>query len=144
MLNLHILKHGIGRGIGLRQLCDMARACYRLHGEVDPQEMKSACRRLGLGRWCQLLHSFLVECLGLPVGCLPYHETAPTARPLADIVWRGGNFGQHDAGLQQQATGWRRKFQTARSFGRNVGFAFHYAPKEAFWFFLQLTKGQVK
>lgn len=144
LLNLHILKHGIGRGIGLRQLCDMARACYRLHGEVDPQEMKSACRRLGLGRWCQLLHSFLVECLGLPVGCLPYPETALTARPLADVVWRGGNFGQHDAGLQQQATGWRRKFQTARSFGRNVGFAFHYAPKEAFWFFLQLTKGQVK
>lgn len=60
LLDLHILKHTLGRGIGLRQLCDMARACYRLHREVDPEEMKNRCRSWGLARWNPLLHAFLV------------------------------------------------------------------------------------
>lgn len=141
--NLHILKHSLGRGIGLRQLCDMARACYLLHGEINPGEMKAVCRKLGIGRWCLLLHAFLTQKLGLPESCLPYPETASTAQPLADIVWRGGNFGRHNAKFEQNATGWQRKCQTARSFGDNARFAFRYAPKEASWFLLQLMKGQI-
>lgn len=38
--SLHILKHALGWGIGLRQLCDMARSCYKLHDEVESEEMK--------------------------------------------------------------------------------------------------------
>lgn len=143
-LNLHILKHALGRGIGLRQLCDMARACYRLCPEVDTREMERVCRKMGLTHWCALLHAFLRDCLGLPAACLPYAATASTAQPLADIVWRGGNFGQYDDFLLARATGWQRKRQTALSFGRNLRFAFRYAPKETFWFFLQLMKGQMK
>ena len=142
--NLHILKHALSRGIGLRQLCDLARTCYRLRGDIDPAEMKAIYRELGLARWTSLLHRFLTDCLGLPASCLPYPETAPSAQPLADIIWRGGNFGQYDSGLSHEATGWQRKWQTARSFGRNVRFAVRYAPKEASWFFIQLAKGQFK
>lgn len=90
LLNLHILKHALGRGIGLRQFCDMARACYKLHGNINREEMKTVCRKLGLGQWNPLLHAFLTDCLGLPAECLPYDETASTAQPLSDIVWRGG------------------------------------------------------
>lgn len=142
--NLHILKHTLGRGIGLRQLCDMARTCYRLHSEIDAREMEAVCRKLGLKEWCALLHTYLTDCLGLAPECLPYPETAPTAQPLTDIVWRGGNFGHYNAGLDPKAYGWKRKWQTARSFGHHIRFAFHYAPKEAFWLFIQLLKGQIK
>lgn len=142
--NLHILKHALGRGIGLRQLCDMARACYHLHEEIDSKEMETVCRKLGLDRWSQLLHAFLIQELGLPEAGLPYRKTAPTAQPLTDIVWRGGNFGQHNAKLAQGYTGWQRKRQTACSFGDNAHFAFRYAPKETFWFFLKLMKGQMR
>ena len=90
LLNLHILKHALGRGIGLRQFCDMARACYKLHGDINREEMKTVCRKLGLGQWNPLLHAFLTDCLGLPAECLPYPEVASTAQPLSDIVWRGG------------------------------------------------------
>lgn len=144
MLNLHILKHTLGRGIGLRQLCDMACACQQLHEKIDAEEMKSVCQRLGLARWSLLLHAFLVESLGLPAACLPYPGMASSAQPLSDIVWRGGNFGQYDTGIEQQTDGWQRKWQTVRSFGRNIRFACHYAPKETFWFFFQLLKGQCK
>lgn len=144
LLDLHILKHTLGRGIGLRQLCDMARACYRLHREVNPEEMKNCCRRWGLARWNPLLHAFLVDCLGLPAACLPYEETAPDAHVLLDIVWKGGNFGQYRSDRETSSRpGWIHKMHTARSFCRNLRFAAAYAPKEAFWIFADLAKGQL-
>lgn len=140
--NLHILKHTVSRGIGLRQMCDMARTCYKVHGEIDKDEMRTVCKKLGLDRWSPLLHAFLVDCLGLPAECLPYNETALSAAPLSAIVWRGGNFGQHDSSIASGGSAFRRKVNTVRSFGRNMRFASYYAPKEAFWYFIQLLKGQ--
>lgn len=143
LLDLHILKHALGRGIGLRQLCDMARACYRLHPEVDAGEMRACCRRWGLGRWNPMLHTFLVDSLGLPAATLPYDEMAPSGEPLLEIVWRGGNFGHYQPG--REPTGRSlvgRKLDTARSFLANLRFALRYAPKEAFWIFTGLIKGQ--
>ena len=145
LLDLHILKHALGRGIGLRQLCDMARACSRLHAVVDAAEMESCCRRWGLGRWNPLLHTFLVDCLGLPVGMLPYAKLAPSAEPLLGIIWRGGNFGLYREGCAPDGQSlWQRKIETARSFGGNLRFAFRYAPKEAFWIFTGLMRGQFR
>ena len=145
LLDLHILKHALGRGIGLRQLCDMARACHCLHDELSADEMKTACVRLGLGRWNPLLHAFLVDCLGLPTDSLPYPERAASASPLLDIVWRGGNFGQHLAGRRERdaRSTWMRKWQTCQSFLHNVGFSCRYAPKETFWMMARLSGGQL-
>lgn len=142
LLDLHILKHAVGRGIGLRQLCDMARACSVLHDDTDPDEMKAISRKFGLTGWNRLLHAFLKDSLGLPAVCLPYRETAPSGQPLADIIWRGGNFGRYGKGHDPHLKGWRRKCRTALSFARNVGFMAGYAPKESFWILMQLMKGQ--
>ena len=145
LLDLHILKHVLGWGIGLRQLCDMACACYQLHREIDPDEMRTICQKLGLGRWNPLLHIFLKEHLGLPEYSLPYSEMAPTAQPLWDIVWRGGNFGYQLVNRQQTGhSAWKRKMRTACSFIQNQRFAIRYAPQEAFWIFTGLLKGQLK
>ena len=121
----------------------MARACYKLHGEINREEMKTVCRKLGLGQWNPLLHAFLTDCLGLPAECLPYDETASTAQPLSEIVWRGGNFGQHNPYTATRKERHANGKQPARS-GRNVGFAFRYAPAEAFWIFTSLIKGQFR
>lgn len=143
--SLHILKHALGWGVGLRQLCDMARSCYKLHDEVESEEIKKITLKLGMSRWHRLLHAFLVEHLGLPVAYLPYQEVASDSSPLLDIVWRGGNFGQYVAGHQRKPQSpLAGKWQTACAFQRNACFAFHYAPKEAFWVFSSLLKGQVK
>lgn len=145
LLDLHILKHALGRGIGLRQLCDMARACYRLHAEIDSEEMRACCRRWGLGRWNPMLHTFLVDYLGLPVATLPYGELAPSAGPLLEIVWRGGNFGHYHPGRESAGQSLaERKLDTARSFLDNLRFSLRYAPKEAFWIFSGLIKGQFR
>lgn len=145
LLDLHVLKHALGRGIGLRQLCDLARACHCLHDGVDPDQMRACCRRWGLERWNPLLHAFLVDCLGLPAASLPYGERAPEAGALLGIVWRGGNFGHYPmacGSVSQSHAG--RKLATARSFVANLRFACRHAPKEAFWLFADLMKGQFR
>lgn len=141
---LHILKHALGHGIGLRQLCDMARACHSLRGSFDTQKLEMLCLRLGIDRWCRLLHRFLVDRLGLDVGSLPYPTLAPSAQRLESIVWRGGNFGFHDPALGKGATRAKRKLQTATAYGRNLAFGLRCAPGETFWLIAQLTRGQMR
>lgn len=136
LLNTHILKHALGWGIGLRQLCDMARACHCLHDSVDPLAMRNATRRLGIERWSRLLHSFLVERLALPAVELPFPDTASSARPLCRLVRRCGNFGVN---RRKQGGG---KAATVVSLLRNAGFALRYARGEGFWNAATLLKGQ--
>ena len=108
LLNLHILKHVVGRGIGLRQLCDMARACHVFHDGDSSAEMEQVAGRLGIGRWSALLHSFLVDCLGLSPSCLPYSARAGSAASLSAIVWAGGNFGHYSpTGRMSSGSPWK-------------------------------------
>ena len=113
LLSAHILKHAVGWGVGLRQLCDMARACHRLCGRYDRASYRCACRR----------------------------PCPPDA--LLGVVLRGGNFGLYAPGRRHPSSpAWRRKLLTSSSFLRNAGFSLRYAPGEAFWIFTGLLKGQ--
>ena len=146
LLDTHILKHALGWGIGLRQLCDMAMACRKWCGEVDAVSMKRVFRSMGLDRWNRLLSAFLVDSLGMPSGCFPFSEERDaSSRPLLDIVWKGGNFGLYAEGRNVSGRpAWMRKLHTSRSFLHNVGFSYRYAPKEAFWIVADLLKGQFR
>lgn len=145
LLNAHICKHAIGLGIGLRQCCDMARAYYTLHGQVDGEQIRKMYYRAGLKRWSNLLHTFLVEWVGLDATCLPYQEEKhEPSKSLLHVVLRGGNFGQYAADREAvMGNTWQRKWHTCRSFLHNCRFSFCYAPHEAIWTVWQLFKGQV-
>lgn len=146
LLNAHIMKHAVGWGIGLKQLCDMARACYKLHDKVRPEEMDKLVKRTALERWSRLLYSFLAEYLGLPADCIPsVNFTKQSARSLFDIVMAGGNMGQHVANRNIYAgKGWKSKLNTSSSFFNNISFTLRYAPGETFWYFTNLLAGQMK
>ena len=143
-LNTHILKHAIGKGIGLRQLCDMARA-YHTYTDMDGNELKDLYKRYGISRWSQLLHSFLVERLGMPVTDLPYEERLVSSESLLRIIVRGGNFGQYPNWEKRpDSPAWRRKADTAGSFLRNAWFSLRYAPGKSLKIMTTLLKGQFK
>lgn len=146
LLNTHILKHAMGKGIGLRQFYDMARAYAAWGKRVDGEEIRRLYEQTGIAKWSRLLHAFLVEMLGMPSAYLPYiDKKKETAAPLWNIVLRGGNFGQHGKGGKvQDEPIWRRKWNTCRAFWQNAGFSLKYAPDEAIHTFGQLVKGQFK
>lgn len=143
LLNTHIMKHALGWGIGLRQLCDMVLACRELYGMYDSSEMKAVCARLGITRWNRLLHEFMAGKLGLDRKYMPYQDYAKDCSRLERIVTRGGNFGLHSRNRDGAGSVWRRKLHTMRSFIDNAGFSYTCAPKEAFWTFMNLLTGQL-
>lgn len=169
LLNSHILKHTLGKGIGLRQMCDLAMEYHRICADGRKTEcggrIFSLYKKAGILKWSRLLHSFLVGVIGLPEEELPYSEKVVSYRPLFRIVEDGGNFGQHrskgsegsghfdrlsDRNGSAASTGSRdrstckRKLETAGMFLRRSGFSIRFAPKEAFWTFWELAKGQFR
>ena len=63
MINVHIMKHCLGMGIGMRHFCDYALACRRLLPIIGEQTYLDTCRRLGISRWTNILHSFIATYL---------------------------------------------------------------------------------
>lgn len=167
MLNSHVLKHAVGLGIGMRQICDMAVACARLHGSIDPGEMLRMERRTGIAGWSRALYSFMVHYTGLDPELLPHAgEDRRSAAALLEMVLKGGNFGHvrrrgvpsprtgqrrpgtagEHPGTTSHGTGrglWRRKLETMSSFIAHSSFSMKVAPAETFWTFTALAAGQI-
>lgn len=95
--NAHILKHYLGFGIGLRQICDVARLCYKKQEGMDVSELKSIYSKLGIGKWMNAVHNLLVKDLGLDPNKLPYPlEEDYDTKPILQDILDSGNFGFHD------------------------------------------------
>jgi hypothetical protein len=146
MLDTHIMKHAFILGIGLRQFCDLARAysIYNQRGLLDGDEIKGIYKKLGIKKWSSLLHSFLVEYLGLPTSNLPYKEGhLVESKTLLHLVMKSGNFGQH---IPEWRTASRkfitRKLYTFKMMYRNRKVSFKYAPFETICKFFHLLIGQ--
>lgn len=96
-VNVHILKHLITYGIGLRQFCDSARLYYAVASKIDPAALQQIYKQAGILKWTHLLHKLLVDYLGLPKAALPFQYQEDIAVDwMFDEVWHSGNFGFHD------------------------------------------------
>ncbi|MGL5919034.1 MAG: nucleotidyltransferase family protein [Bacteroidales bacterium] len=99
LVNLHILKHMLSFGIGLRQLCDSACLLSGLNEHIDASELKSIYMKIGIYEWIQVLHEVLVSELGLDENMLPFprKDCRNNAKRMIQDVWQSGNFGFYDA-----------------------------------------------
>lgn len=143
MQNAHILKHMLGRGIGLRQYCDIAAAYRAYRGMFAHDEYMYACRCMGLARWTTMLHGFLAGPLGADASLLPSVGGNGVSDRLFERVMLTGNFGRGTSRLSG-ASGYVRKLNTVRSFLGNACFSLSTAPAEALWTFADLVSGQFK
>lgn len=141
MLSAHILKHSMGTGIGLRQLCDMAAAYQTLpYGRERLLAFYEATDTL---KWNELLAAFCLKYLG--ADRIPFDEPLPDPQPLLDIVLTGGNFGHHEASREKvlQSSPLRRKADTALRFLKRLPFSLRYAPRQLINRVKDLTKGNL-
>lgn len=137
VLHSHVMKHAFGRGVGLRQMCDLARAYYSYDGMYDADELRDMYRKAGLTSWTRMVHSFLTDYLGLGKEFLPYAEPHADASEFLERVLLAGNFGRSMPGSGQG------KCKTLKAFMVNALFAARYAPDEYFWQIVQLAGGQL-
>ncbi len=153
MLSAHILKHSMGTGIGLRQLCDMAMAYERI--PYDRARLLACYEATGTADWNRLLASFLIRYLGAtrtPYTSATERQTAgtvdpglPDPAPLLDIVLGGGNFGHHEASREKalQAGPLQRKLDTARRFLGRLPFSLRYGSRQLAHYLKNLIKGNL-
>ena len=137
VLHSHVMKHAFGRGVGLRQMCDLARAYYSYDGMYEPEDLRRMYRKAGLATWTRMIHAFLADYLGLGKEFLPYQETHADASAFLERVLLAGNFGRSIPGSGQG------KVRTLKAFMANAFFAARYAPDEYFWQIAQLVGGQL-
>ena len=150
MINVHIMKHCFGVGIGLRHFCDYAMACKTLIPLIGADRYMATCRSLGIARWTEVLHRFIPIYLPAPAGYTnPLAPTGTrhdaTARRIFRMVMDGGNFGLFRHGRDRVATlpTWRRKLSTLSLFLSHSSTSMRLSPSEAFWTFARLLGGQV-
>ena len=143
MLLAHALKHAMGVGAGLRQVCDVAAAFSALEGQYDPEALREACSKAGILQWTRLICRFLSCYLGIPDPLFTENRISP--EPLLKLVQEGGNFGHHGSGRQQalERSSLRRKADTAFRFLRHLPFSLQYAPREIFPHIRELIRGNL-
>ncbi|WP_051960201.1 nucleotidyltransferase family protein [Sphingobacterium sp. ML3W] len=140
-VNVHIFKHLLSFGIGLRQLCDSARLYHTVSTQVDPQALKEIYTHTGILAWTHLLHIILVKHLGLPEQSVPFpYPEKWDADWMMDEIFYSGNFGYHDerykdgsfSPLSARPAGVHRIWSNMKRY-------FKYAPQEVFFYpFVQL------
>lgn len=147
MINVHIMKHCLGVGIGLRHFCDYIMAYRALIPEIGEKRYLRACRRLGIMRWTRVLHTFIDTYLADPSG-RPFSSVTPTSfsrsviSRLAVKVYEGGNFGLFRNNSHGDPSN-RRKIDTLSLFMRHLGLSLRLAPAESIGLITRLTRGQI-
>lgn len=147
LIDVHIMRHSFGMGIGLRQICDYAISAARLHGLYSPDDFRRACHTFGISRWTAMLNDFVISYLDTPADVLPdsgYTGRHDDPAALIDIVREGGNFGHYLPTRRSiLSPRMRSKLHTFVLIVRRSRFAARMAPREALWSFLRLILGQV-
>ena len=155
LLSSHILKHALGVGIGLRQVCDYAVACRYYADRVDPDEMTRIYRKAGIARWARVLDGFVGRFLDFARNdkendlCHSDRaervEESKNSTNLLEIIMKGGNFGTFTESRENSSRSKvSRKLHTLRSFCGNMRFAMGCAPGEWFWTMARLMGGQLR
>lgn len=93
----HILQHFFEGGIGLKQLCDLARLLWSYKYEINHNILKQRLKSMGvLSEW-KAFGCVLVNILGLPRDAMPLYDDAYSkkAQKIFDYILESGNFGQN-------------------------------------------------
>lgn len=111
---IHLARHYVGGGIGLRQVADWMRFLYVHRAEggehpIDVDRLERDVRQLGLLRLWRVFAALAVSQLGCPASVMPLYDASPRYRRDAERVLRSildeGNFGYHEAAMAHRPQG---------------------------------------
>lgn len=92
----HMYFHFLSSGVGLRQLCDIARLLHEYKNQLDIKELKERLEKLDLMHPWQVFGCLLVQKLGLPQEEFPFYQTVKKkAEKVLKVIELEGNFGKY-------------------------------------------------
>lgn len=95
----HLLNHFLTRGVGLRQLCDLARCMHTYHKDIDKDELQKRLQLFGIFLPWKVFGYILVHKIGLPKDEFPFYSpmVKQKAFKVLIIIEKEGNFGKYSA-----------------------------------------------
>ena len=98
---LHIYRHFLYEGVGLRQILDYHFVLRTVHGEgLMVQDYVGAVCDFGMEKFAKGLMWVMHETLGMPCDWMLWEPDEKEGRYILEQVMTGGNFGHHDKRLK--------------------------------------------
>lgn len=92
---LHLYRHFISGGIGLRHVCDWTMLLHKHYNEIYEEELEGLLKDFGLYRAWHTFTPIAVDYLGLPEKECPFYSPAymKKAKKILSLMIAEGNFG---------------------------------------------------
>lgn len=102
---IHLTRHYIGGGVGLRQVTDWMRYLYHNREQIDRRRLMEDIAHLGLGKLWKAFAAMAVDELGFPEAHMPGYEAAhaPAGRTVLACILQVGNFGHYNKDTQSES-----------------------------------------
>lgn len=129
---LHIYRHFLYEGVGLRQLMDYFFVLKAVDSQTDTRWSKQAIESFGIKRFASGVMWIMQHVFGLEKQFLLYKPDEREGKYILTQVMAGGNFGHHD---ERQKTNCKHSSSLGavkKILKHNLHLLAHY-PMEAFW-----------
>ena len=128
---MHISRHLLEAGVGIRQICDLAVYIDRHCDEINADVLRRYVEELQLGEVAGALGYILVEMLGLKKEKWPLEIVADHAEFIIREIFDGGNFGRQRTAFQRNENVFIRKWHSMTYFIKRCLLFRHLLPAES-------------
>lgn len=128
---MHITRHLLEAGVGIRQICDLAVYVDRHCDEINADILRQYVEELQLDEVAGTLGYILVEMLGLKKEKWPLGIVADHAGFIIREIFDGGNFGHQRTAFQRNDNVFIRKWHSMTYFIKRCLLFRHLLPSES-------------
>lgn len=141
---IHIARHLLEAGIGLRQICDLALYIDKYHEKVDKEKLCGYLEELQLSAVAMALGDILVKCLGMEKRKLPFAADERYSDFILNEIFEGGNFGKKKVEYRNENNGLQRKLQSIIYFYKRCKLYMPLMPSESKSYFWKKIRLNIK
>lgn len=141
---LHITRHLLEAGIGLRQICDLAVYLQKHHDKIDANRLNGYFEELQLMKTAKALGYIMVTKLGLHESLVPFVTDGEYADFMLQEIFEGGNFGKKKVTYRNERHGILRKIESIAYFYHRCQLYKPLLPDEAKSYFWNKIKLNIK
>ena len=127
---LHIYRHFLYEGVGMRQIIDYNFVLKAVNGDkLDVSYSLDAVSQFGMERFAKGLMWVMQETLGMPKEWMLWEPDEKEGKYILEEVMQGGNFGHHDNRLTHGAG----KMNTVKQVCRHNWHLMSHYPADVIW-----------